>query len=67
MTPESETQDVVSLGALRQAVADYMSSEGCSCCESDLHEGHEVALAKLLNVRKYEDDSGYNWGPYKTR
>ncbi len=53
---------------LRAAVADYMSSEGCSCCRNnEAHEIHAAALGKLLSVRKYKDGSGYNFSKYKTK
>ena len=46
----------------RQAVADYMSSEGCSCCEDrDNHKRHEKRLAKLLKIPMYKDGSGCNY------
>lgn len=41
---------------LRTAVADYMYSEGCSCCRNcDSHEKHSAILAKLLNAPKYKE------------
>jgi len=53
---------------MRQAVANYMRSEGCSCCRDiEGHEQHTEALAKLLNVRKYSDGSGYNFSKHKTK
>lgn len=39
---------------IRQALADYMGSEGCACCRDG--EGHELQaarLAKLLRVPRY--------------
>jgi len=51
---------------LRQAVADYISSEGCGCCESNDHSKHAEHLAKLLNVPKYADNSGYDFNKYRT-
>lgn len=52
---------------IRKAVADYMSSEGCGCCSNrDKHEKHEKILAELLNVPKYNDDSGYNFNKFRT-
>ena len=52
---------------LRKAVADYMQSEGCSCCESvDEHREHRKKLAELLNVPMYEDGSGYDFSKFKT-
>lgn len=57
----------VFLADVRQAVADYMRSEGCSCCEdSSAHSQHEEQLAKLLGVEPYDDDSGYNFPKYRT-
>lgn len=51
---------------LRRAVADYMYSEGCSCCEHPDHKADEEVLAKLLNVPKHCDGSGYNFDKYQT-
>ena len=54
--------------SIRQAVADYMSSEGCACCQNvEAHKQHTAALAKLLRVPKYEDGSGYDFGRFKTK
>ena len=51
---------------VREAVAYYMQSEGCGCCRDyDEHEKHEMRLAKLLNVRKYSDGSGYDFRRYR--
>jgi hypothetical protein len=53
---------------IRQAVADYMSSEGCACCRNvEAHKTHEAALAKLLHVPKYKDGSGYDFGRFRTK
>lgn len=53
---------------LRRLAADYMQSEGCSCCRDTVaHLEHQVALAELLNVRKYSDGSGYDFNRYATR
>lgn len=53
--------------AVRQAVADYIQSEGCGCCESYRHSDHKAKLAKLLRVPKYHDGSGYNFPKFKTK
>jgi len=51
---------------IRQALADYIYSEGCSCCrDEDAHRTSGELLAKLLNVPKYSDGSGYDF--YKFR
>jgi hypothetical protein len=56
------------LEKIRQAVADYMRSEGCSCCrDTKAHEASAAKLAELLDVPKYEDGSGYNFAPFRSR
>lgn len=53
---------------LRQAIADYMYSEGCSCCEdTEAHKEHEARIAKLLSVPKYDDASGYDFSKYRSK
>jgi hypothetical protein len=52
--------------ALRQAVADYIGSEGCSCCQGDEHDQHAKRLAELLDVPPYSDGSGYDFSPFRT-
>lgn len=53
--------------AIRQLVADYMGSEGCSCCrDTEAHEKHAEALAKALKVKKYADGSGYDFARYRS-
>jgi len=54
------------LQQVRTAVADYMQSEGCSCCRGHLHEEHAARLAALLNVPPYDDGSGHNFSQFKT-
>lgn len=52
---------------IRRAVADYMSSEGCSCCQDgEAHAAHAATLAKLLRVPKYKDGSGYDFARFRT-
>ncbi len=56
------------IAQIRRAVADYMSSEGCSCCRSiDRHDENEAVLAKLLKVPMYSDKSGYDFGRFETK
>lgn len=58
----------IDIKAIRRAVADYMSSEGCSCCRDiDAHYRHAGELAKLLRVKKYSDGSGYDFTAYRTK
>lgn len=57
-----KTKQKLDLKKLRTAVANYMKSEGCSCCQDkDAHEQHESDLAYLLKVPKYKDGSGYDF------
>lgn len=51
---------------LRTAVADYMHSEGCSCCRGNDHDEHEAVIAGLLGVAPYSDNSGFDFAPYRT-
>ncbi len=55
------------LQVIRQAVADYMQSEGCSCCRNiDAHEKHTAVLAGLLGVPMYDDASGYDFNQFSS-
>ena len=51
---------------IRRAVADYMGSEGCHCCEGAHHDENKATLGKLLKMKKYKDGSGYDYGAYQT-
>lgn len=60
MTPKERAE-------MRRLVADYMSSEGCSCCRDiPAHDKHTAALGKALGVRKYRDGSGYDFSPHRS-
>jgi len=51
----------------REALANYMSSEGCDCCSNrDAHDEHRAILAKMLGVPKYPDGSGYDFDRFLT-
>lgn len=52
---------------VRQALADYVASEGCSCCRGDEHDKHAEVLAKLLKVPKYSDLSGYDFMRFRSK
>jgi len=52
---------------IRKALADYISSEGCSCCQDkSKHEKAAGVLAILLDVEPYLDGSGFDFYKYKT-
>ena len=55
---------MISLAEVRKAVATYIGSEGCECCEGGDHCEHKAKLGKLLKVRKYKDLSGYDFKSY---
>ena len=56
------------LAEIRQAFADYKSSEGCSCCQNiDEHKIHNDRLGKLLKMKKYDDGSGYDYTKYRSK
>lgn len=68
MVAANNPQLAVFRKAVRQAVADYMRSEGCSCCrDTDAHEKHAAELAKLLRVDAYSDDSGFDFAKYRSK
>lgn len=52
---------------LRRAVADYMCSEGCSCCQHRDHDKHAEVIAELLEVEMWDDGSGYNFYKYRSK
>ncbi len=52
---------------LRQAVADYIGSEGCSCCRGNDHDAHRARLGELLGVPKYPDGSGHDFGRFRPK
>ena len=52
---------------IRNALADYIASEGCACCRNE--EAHTEALnrlGKFLKAKKYKDGSGYDFWQYRT-
>lgn len=59
--------DVNPFEKLRTHFANYVYSEGCSCCRND--EPHNDAMAeicKILSIPQYDDESGYNTSLFKT-
>ncbi len=59
---------MIKIKTIKQLIADYMASEGCSCCEST--EEHDIVkekLARLLHIPKYKDGSGYDFGKYRSK
>jgi hypothetical protein len=60
-----DTTDIEFRRRVRAALANYMHSEGCSCCQNvEGHKEDEEVLAKLLKVKKYSDGSGYDFRRY---
>jgi len=53
---------------IRRLIADYMFSEGCSCCQNtEDHDEARTALAELLHVKPFSDGSGHDFSLYRTR
>lgn len=62
------SERMVSAKEVRQAIADYMQSEGCTCCRDiEAHEKHSARLGKLLRVPKYSDGSGYDFRKFVSK
>lgn len=49
------------LEKIKYMVAEYMASEGCSCCESSSHESDGEVLCEALGMPKFDDGSGYDF------
>jgi hypothetical protein len=66
---ETEKQQLSDfIAEVRENIANYMLSEGCSCCQDrEKHEENKKKLAKLLDVPPYDDNSGYNFFQFKTQ
>lgn len=60
-------QRELKLKDIRIAIADYIQTEGCSCCQSSGHTENKERLAKLLGVPKYKDGSGYDFGKFRSK
>lgn len=55
------------LEKIRRAFADYVFSEGCSCCRNtEVHEEAATELAELLDVPRYDDGSGFDFTRFRT-
>jgi len=53
---------------LRVAVADYMYSEGCSCCQNEeLHREDTKLLGELLDVPKFAESDVPNFRMFRSR
>lgn len=58
----------VDMQKVRQAIADYMRTEGCSCCRDyDGHIQNRKKLALLLDVPEHpEEDDYYDFSGYRS-
>jgi len=55
------------LDEIRTAFADFIRSEGCSCCQDvEEHKKAAAKLAELLEVPRYSDGFGYNFALFAT-
>lgn len=67
MHPNAEKAVTVDREQVRQALADYMRSEGCSCCRDiPAHDLHRDRLGQLLEIPPYQDGSGYDFSLFRS-
>jgi len=59
-------KQTLDLETVRSAVANHKAQEGCECCNGSDYSETESALASLLLVERYDDDSGWNFSMYET-
>jgi len=53
---------------VRELIANYMRSEGCSCCsDSEAHYINKKLLGELLDCGKYDGEDDYNFHQYATK
>lgn len=52
---------------IREAVANFLAQEGCSCCRGSRYEERLAELAELLGVTPFADGSGHDFGFYQTK
>ena len=58
----------IDIKEIKKLLADYMYSEGCSCCQNiDEHDEAKAALGKLLHIPKYPDSSGYDFYRFRSK
>lgn len=56
------------ISEVRASFADYVKSEGCSCCRNTIkHDEAMEKLAALLEIEPYKDGSGFNVYKYATK
>lgn len=52
---------------IREAVANFLAEEGCSCCRGRDYDERKAKLAELLDVQAFTDGSGHDFGFYQTK
>jgi hypothetical protein len=63
-----KTRKLSKFAQIRQAVADYMATEGCSCCgDYEQHAIDKIKLGRILRAQRYSDGSGYSFRPFETK
>lgn len=52
----------------RRLVCDYTRFEGCSCCRDiENHERVQDELGRLLDIPRFDDDSGVDFNKYRSK
>jgi hypothetical protein len=54
------------LDAIRTAVADYMKTEGCGCCQDETHRVNTNRLGKLLEAPLYPNGEDYDFTSFRS-
>ena len=53
---------------VRELIANYMRSEGCTCCQDfEEHAKNKKLLGELLDCGKYDGEDDYNFHQYATK
>ena len=53
---------------VRELIANYMRSEGCSCCQDwEGHAKNKKRLGELLDCGKYDGEDEYDFYQYQTK
>lgn len=64
---QAKAEMAIFIKEVREAVANYIASEGCTWCKNvEAHKENTAKLARLLNVPEYKDHSGYDFSPFRT-
>lgn len=53
---------------IREQVSNLVRAAGCGCCRNDEEwKQAQTKLADILNIERYDDDSGWDFYKYATK